>query len=821
MICSACGNSNPSDNNFCIHCGTALNPASPRVEADVIAAEVSNLRLEVNALKESLQAHGIELVEPERSGFAASDAASEAAPHVPAEVAQGAGVERTVAMSAGMESAQPAVEDTGETEYREAVTSQGAIAAAPAGPGFFDRFDDIDWDTVIGGNWLVRVGALAVVLGMGFFLKLAFDNEWIGETGRVALGVVAGMGMLGAAEYWRSKYPVYSHALSGAGVAILYLSVFAAFALYQMFGIYPAIGLLVLISITSAALALVRNSIALAVMGIIGGFSAPFILGGAAGGVGSSTPSTTEAVALLVYIAAINVGVITLSPFRNWRWFVLLALLGSLATFGLWVVTYMGFGGIEVAVGPTNAALIAQAGLTSIFLSFVAATTLFHLVWRRRPNALDLSLMFFNGLSFGLISFGILNDEFSEWLGAFALVTALFYAGVGYVALLRIGIAPIDRSKPDYDVLLTYISLGIATVFLTVAIPLQFGGPWVSIAWVVEAMVLLWIGKESRLPDVRRAALVLYGLSLVVMLFFDTPLAIDDAPGLFQNQFAFSYALMAAAAFVTAYMVSRWKDRLTKFDMFLVPAAIVAGFATLAIAVPGQVEGSWMVVSWAGLGLAAVGIGTRIGMIEMRLTGLGVLVIAAIAAIAGASVIERQGYTVLFNSRFLAFGPLIAAAIVSALLWHRWPSERINEKTGRGIVMALIVAANGLALWFLSAEVIGGVQSGVLISVASGDRGDLISLALTALWGSYGAMVLIAGFFGGWRPVRLAGLGLLGVPVVKLFLVDSFQLEAGFRVGAFMIMGIILMSGGYLYQRHNTAFKDFFLDANGQTADAQ
>ena len=200
--------------------------------------------------------------------------------------------------------------------------------------------------------------------------------------------------------------------------------------------------------------------------------------------------------------------------------------------------------------------------------------------------------------------------------------------------------APIDRNKPEYDVLLTYIALGIATVFLTVAIPLQVGGPWVSIAWVVEAMVLLWIGTESRLPDVRRAAMVLYGLSLAVMLVFDTPLAFDDAPGLFQNEFAISYAFMAAAAFGTAYMVSRWKDRMTEFDMYLVPAGIVAGFAILAIAVPTQVEGSWMVVTWAGLGLAAIGIGTRIGMIEMRLTGLGVLVIAAVAAIFGESVVD-------------------------------------------------------------------------------------------------------------------------------------------------------------------------------------
>ncbi|MCZ6855002.1 MAG: hypothetical protein O7G86_13905, partial [Gammaproteobacteria bacterium] len=191
MICNACGNSNPSHNNFCIQCGTALKPVASRIEPDVIATEVSNLRLEVNALKESLQAHGIELVEPERPEYVASGPEPDPAPSISAEEAGHVGVERSAAaVSAGAEPARPGAEDYTEPAYQHASSSRGAGAAkAPPRASFFDRFDDFDWDAVIGGNWLVRVGALAVVLGMGFFLTLAFDNNWIGEVGRVALGL--------------------------------------------------------------------------------------------------------------------------------------------------------------------------------------------------------------------------------------------------------------------------------------------------------------------------------------------------------------------------------------------------------------------------------------------------------------------------------------------------------------------------------------------------------------------------------------------------------------------------------------------------------
>lgn len=793
MICNNCGLTNERDNNFCISCGTALEPVATSTDTDFIKNEIGSLRLEVNALKESLQAHGIEIFKPGQTVF--RESVSKVAPHIQTDAGQ-------------YVSAETATYGTGTDNEPD---------APPLGSSLLGRLKYYDWDAVIGGNWLVRIGALAVVLGMGFFLKLAFDNNWIGESGRVAVGIIAGIAMLGAGEYWRSKYPVYSHAISGAGIAFLYLSVFTAFVLYELIGIYPAIGLLALISITSAALAIVHSSLSLALMGIFGGFSAPFILGGSGVAGSAGGASTSETIALLVYISVINIGVILLSTFKKWDWFVLVGLLSSLATFGLWWSTYMGLEGMPLRIGLNNATLIAQTGLTVIFLSFVASTTLFHLVWRRQPNQFDLSLMFFNGLSFAFISFGILGRVFPEWMGGFALVMALFYAAIGYVALVRVGIAPIDRDKPQYDVLLTYISLGIAVVFLTIAIPFQFGGPWVSVAWIAEAMVLLWIGSTSRLPDVRKAAFILYGLSLLVMTFIDTPDAIDLPPGLFQNNFAISYALMAGGAFVTAYMASRLKDRMSNFEMILVPAGIVAGFAILALAVPTQVEDSWMIVTWGVLGLAAIAIGIRIGIIEMRLTGLGVLSIAAIACIFESSVVESNGYTVFFNSRFLAFGPLIASISIATILWNRWPQAAL-ETNNRKIVLGLIVAANALFLWFLSAEVMGGVQTGQLINVSLSDQSDVISLSLTALWGMYAAIVLVTGFFGGWRPVRLAGLGLLGVPVVKLFLVDSFQLDAEFRVAAFMIMGMILLAGGYLYQRHNTAFKDFFIDAREQVS---
>ena len=119
-----------------------------------------------------------------------------------------------------------------------------------------------EWEQILGGNWLARVGVVALIIGVGFFLKFAFDNNWLGPTSRVILGVVAGLTMIGGGYHWRKRYPTLAQAISGGGIALLYLSIFAAFNIFNLISLYPAVGLLLLVSIGSAALAIRLNSMA-------------------------------------------------------------------------------------------------------------------------------------------------------------------------------------------------------------------------------------------------------------------------------------------------------------------------------------------------------------------------------------------------------------------------------------------------------------------------------------------------------------------------------------------------------------------------------
>ena len=565
-------------------------------------------------------------------------------------------------------SSEPAAAAAGSAPPGEAVLLEWP---APT-PKPWERFD---WELVLGGNWLARIGVLAVVIGTGFFLKLAFDNNWIGETGRVVLGVLGGAGFLGAGEYWQRRYPVYAQALLGGGVALLYLSIFAASGLYGLIAFYPAVGLLLLISVASAALALRHDSVALAFIGILGAFSAPFIVGGLAPTSGKAAPAGASTL-LMAYIIAVDVGVVALATFRNWRSFTLLALLGSLWAFWAWHDAYTPSG-----------LLVSQGSLTIIFLIFVGATTLFHIVWRRVPKAFDQALMVINAAAyFGLsLSYGLLRDDFRPWLGGFTLLLSAFYGGLAYLALAR------SREH----VYLSLMTLGISAVFLTIAIPVQLGGPWVSVAWAVEGVVLMWLSFTLRMWQLRIFSVGVFAILAVRLLAFDTP-------------------------------------------------------------------------------------------------------------------VDLRTFTLFLNYRMLAFAFGVLALYLAAYLM-RGKQDETHEWERQAVFPAFLVGANLLTLWVLSAEVIAVIDSGI-VEVTGQAAGSVKSLSLSLMWAVYASIALALGIIKRWRMVRIAGLVLLAVPILKLFLVDSFALEQGYRVAAFMSLGAILLVGGFLYQRYSRAIRGFLFE---------
>jgi uncharacterized membrane protein len=541
----------------------------------------------------------------------------------------------------------------------------GPAAEAPRRRSRPARVQQREWEQILGGRWLARIGVLALIIGVGFFLKFASDNNWIGPTGRVILGFLAGLAMLGLGYYWRKRYPILTQVLSGGGVAVFCLSIFAASAVHDLIHFYAAIALLLLVTAASAALALRYNSMALAIIAILGAFIVPFTLG------------MGQAWQLLAYVIVVDLGVLFLATFRNWRWFTLLALSCTLILFGVWYGEF----GRQVGVAA------AEVGITLIFLIFVGATTLFHIIWRRVPRAFDYALMVLNASAYFGISLGLMWGDFRVWMGGFVLLLALFYGALSYVALRR----GAENAR------LSLFALGIGLVFLTLAIPIQLGNRApTTIAWAVQAAVLTWLSLALRIPRLRQYGYVVFGAVAVRLLFFETSVNIST-------------------------------------------------------------------------------------------------------------------FQPVLNERFLTFAVSIAAMYVSGYLL-----VRAGEGSGRrrGAATVLLAAANFLTLWILSFEVWNYFDRAIQTAELPAREGlrNAQNFSLTVVWAVYAVLGLVIGIVKRWRHVRIGALILLAVPIVKVFVYDVFRLEVGYRIAAFIGLGVLLIVSGYLYQRYSRIIRGFFIE---------
>ncbi len=407
-----------------------------------------------------------------------------------------------------------------------------------------------EWEQILGGNWLARVGVVALIIGVAFFLKFAFDNNWLGPISRVILGVVAGLAMVGGGYYWRKRYPTLAQAICGGGIGLLYLSIFASFNIFNLIPLYPAVGLLLLVSIGSAALAIRLNSMALAIIGILGAFCAPFILGSAA----PEAAQTGNGLQLLVYVFIVDLGVLALSTVRNWRWFNLLAIFGSLLTYGAWYFQFHHQASL----------LIQQLGITFIFIIFFGVTSLFHVMWRRPAQAFDYTLMVINAASYFGISYGLLHEVLQAWMGSFTLLIALLYGELAYLAVRR----GVENFR------LSLFARGIALIFLTIAIPLQLGDKaWTTIALAAEGAVLMWLYLRLRISHFQGYSYAVFAMVVIRLMFFDTSVHLYQFHPVFNERFL-AFAVSIAVMYLTGYFL--WRQQQDKGQKLGYPIFMVA-----------------------------------------------------------------------------------------------------------------------------------------------------------------------------------------------------------------------------------------------------
>jgi uncharacterized membrane protein len=366
------------------------------------------------------------------------------------------------------------------------------ITGPPPPPIFTGpRIDAVNLESVIGRRWVGWAAVALILFAAAFFLKYAFDNRWIGELGRVSIGVAAGviLTVLGF-RYHHRGWRVFSQILTAGGVVLLYLSAYAAFGYYHLVTQKAAFIYLVILVSEAAALALLYEAPAIAIMALIGGFLSPILL----------HSDRDQYKSLFGYIFALDVGALAL--LKHWPGLSSLAFAGTHLLFWLWYAE-------QYHPQKLAAVMIFQ---TAVFLAFLAAYVGRQIVRRANATIEDLMLLLLNPFVFFATSYHLLNPSYHDWMGVFAIAMAVVYAGSTKLLL--------DRSASKRGEAL--ILIGVAITFITLAIPIQLRSNWITMAWAVEALVVLWTAIETKSKRLHALAWILFTLALGKLFVWDT-----------------------------------------------------------------------------------------------------------------------------------------------------------------------------------------------------------------------------------------------------------------------------------------------------------
>ena len=504
-----------------------------------------------------------------------------------------------------------------------------------------------------GGNTLARVGILVLFIGVAFLLKYATEHVTVPIELRITAVVLGGIALLAFGWRLRRRRHAYAMILQGGGIGVLYLSAFAALKLYALIPAPAAFALMAAIAALSGVLAVRQDAIALAVVGVIGGFLAPILTASQSG----------NHVALFSYYALLNAGIFGIAWFRAWR---PLNVLGFVCTFI--VATVWGV----MRYRPQDFAST-EPFLVLFFLFYVAIAVLYAL---RRSVALrdyvDGTIVFGTPLVAAGLQHGLVRHfEFGMALSALA-------AAALYLLLARALWA--KRSGELRLLVESFLALGV--VFATLAVPLAFDARWTSATWALEGAAIAWVGIRQGRIAARAFGLFLQlsaGMAFALNGIFAANVTALSALPIVNSAFV-GATLVALGGLVSALVLQRGADLVRAWERALTPLVFAWGVVWWLCA-GGNEIGRFVAPAYQDAALVAFATATAIAFavaarrlawpiarVPALLLGPALLLMALLSAVA-----SRQG----IDGHLFAHGGVLAwplAIIVDVLLLRRYDS---------------------------------------------------------------------------------------------------------------------------------------------------
>lgn len=674
----------------------------------------------------------------------------------------------------------------------------------------FEPKQPTNWERFIGENLFGKIGIVIIIIGVFIGVKYSIQHNLISPAMRLVLGYLMGIGLFVTGAMLKKKYESFSAILVSGAMTIFY---FVTFIAYAVFGYFPqslAFVLMFLFTAFTVLASLSYNQVVIAIIGLVGGYAVPFLLSNNSG----------QVEILFAYTAIINIGVLILSFYKQWRSLYISALfLTWLLLFSTWASAYQYDDFVPYFV-------FNLVTFLTFYVAFIAQKI--HRV--QELEAVDVLLFLFSSLSFYAMGVWLILDYYPNnrtFVAMFTLLNAVFHFLVGYYFHLKK--APSQALK--------YLVLVLALSFATLVIPIQFKGTWITIFWIAEAALLFGFGRTKKMPVYERisyAVVILATFSLLIdwgkgsYSIFD----MEDASAYitpFANSLFITGLLYSAAVGAMAYINDKYKETGTLnkvlsflFNIFSVLILYCTFYREISVFCDMRAlhqdpeiyshyeayqdlntfKGVWHIIysvlfisAYSFLNvkylkkklLAELQIGLNFLLLTIFMT-LGLYYFSELRERYMEEAQEGGQLSLWFlNIRYVGLLSLVALGNSIYAL-----SKFLEFKTGARRVLEMLLHL--VILWVASSELLHWTD--IYESVAN------YKLGLTILWGGYAILLVVLGIFKRKKYQRISGIILVGFTLLKLFFYDTTHLDTLHKTIVFVLLGVLLLVASFLYNKY-------------------
>lgn len=669
----------------------------------------------------------------------------------------------------------------------------------------FDPKKSINLEKLIGENIINKVGIIITVIGLGIGTNYVIENDLISPSLRILLGYVFSFILAGVSYKLRTQFLNYSAVLFGGSMASMYLLTYAAFDFYQLIPQLLAFAILTILTIATVVVSLGYNKEWVSVFGLVGGYAVPFLLGDEDG----------NTITLFSYVLFLNLGVLLVSISKYWRILLLSAYVFT------WLIFLFWFNSTDPN---TRDITLSFTFSTVYFLLFYAAFLISKIRNQTTLLRIDISTLLSNTFIYFGVGFATLSIAHDDYRGLFTIILAGIHFIVGKI---------VKRFEEPPRTTLSFIN-GLVLVFITLAIPIQFSDKWITIAWSLEAVLLLWMGRSKKIYvyEVLAYPTILLAISSFIVYSFWYRMLLEEigAKPFFNQLFLTSSIFLLAMSSVQYILadkvgittIQNKSNAWVELSKSLVPVAIII---TLYISLFKEIERCveyWQYVSSDGTYNRAFYLFKTLALICYSITFLYIgkrindkwfkndviyrsihifsfivfvfFFISFFDSIKSLrhlylGLIESNSDQGVFNilSRYILIGfGLLNLKLIYDLQPHQ-QTERIPPHYLQlfTVFFILFLASSELIQW---------------MDIAGFD--DSYKLGLSILWGSFSLGLVFYGILKSNQLLRVASLFLFGVTLVKLFFYDITHLSTISKTVVFMILGILLLAISFIYNKY-------------------